>query len=141
MNSNIPDIYNLLQEIAWHFGNRGFDGNCCEDLSLVDFIALKKIYENPNASIQEIGKTLNFTKSGATRIIDRLEKKGYVARVRSTADGRVCCAPITGKGSEVIKRIIERNTCDLDEKLKDLDPEIFEEIKGVLEILLKAVQR
>jgi DNA-binding MarR family transcriptional regulator len=83
MKNRISDIYNLLQELAWHFGDHGINGECCEDLSLCEFMALKVAYENNNISIQEIGSAINFTKSGATRIIDRLENKGYVKRERS----------------------------------------------------------
>lgn len=39
MNKNLPDIYESLQEIAWHFGNHGISGECCGDLSLVEFMA------------------------------------------------------------------------------------------------------
>lgn len=140
MNKNISKIYNYLQEIAWHFGNHGFEGECCEDLSLVEFMALKAAYENNNLPIQEIGNAINFTKSGATRIIDRLENKGYVMRERSLIDGRVCCVPVTKKGAEVISKVIEEKTRDLEEMLKDLEPETLDHIKDVLEILLKAVQ-
>jgi DNA-binding MarR family transcriptional regulator len=141
MNKNISDIYNLLQELAWHFGNQGFEGICCEDLSLVEFMALKKTYENNDLSIQEIGNTLSFTKSGATRIIDRLENKGYVKRERSAVDGRVCCVPVTDKGAEVITKIIEKNTRDLNKMLENFDPDTLDNIKNALEILLKAIQR
>jgi len=75
VEKRIIDIYNSLQEIAWHFGDHGINGKCCGDLSFVEFMALKKIYEDKDISIQEIGFNLNFTKSGATKIINRLEKK------------------------------------------------------------------
>lgn len=140
MNKNIPEIYNFLQEIAWHFGNHGFEGECCGDLSLVEFMALKAAYENNNLPIQEIGNAINFTKSGATRIIDRLENKGYVRRERSSTDGRVCCVPITDKGAEVITKIMDKKTRELDERLEGLDPEMLDNIKDVLELLLKTVQ-
>ena len=71
MNKNISGVYALIQELSWYFGNQGFNGECCEDLSLVEFMALKKVYEHDNITIQEIGKALNFTKSGASKIIDR----------------------------------------------------------------------
>ncbi|MFZ3130456.1 MAG: MarR family transcriptional regulator [Desulfosporosinus sp.] len=140
-NKNIPDIYNYLQEIAWHFGNHGINGECCGDLSLVEFMALKKASEDKDLSIQEIGSTLNFTKSGATRIIDRLENKGYVTREHSLLDGRVCCVAATAKGKEVTTNISEKYTVYLDEMLKDLEPQMFENIKDVLEILVKAVRQ
>lgn len=141
MDKNVPDIYNFLQEIAWHFGSHGFNGECCEDLSLVEFMALKKVYENNNFSIQEIGNTLNFTKSGATRIIDRLEYKGYVARERSPIDGRVCCAVITNKGTAAITKIVDNYTYYLEDVLKELEPQKVEQIKNTLEMLVNAVQK
>lgn len=140
MNKNISVIYNLIQELAWYFGNQGFDGECCENLSLVEFMALKKIYEKNNLSIQEIGIALNFTKSGATRIIDRLENKGYVTRERSPLDGRVCCVTITEEGTVVTIRIIKKYTVYLEEKLRELEPQMVDNIQKALEILIKAVQ-
>ncbi|MDD2620610.1 MAG: MarR family transcriptional regulator [Syntrophomonadaceae bacterium] len=141
MKKNIPNIYNYLQEIAWYFGNRGYDGECCEDLSLVEFMALKAAHENNNLSIQEIGSTINYTKSGATRIIDRLENKGYVKRERSFIDGRVCCVPVTDKGTQVISKIIKKDTNYVEELLHDLEPQVVDNIKTALEILSKSLHR
>lgn len=141
MNKNISHIYNSLQEIAWQFGSHGFNGECCGDLSLAEFMALKKTYENINVSIQEIGSAINFTKSGATRIIDRLENKGYITRERSSIDGRVCCVTITAKGKEVITNIIEKYTEYLEKVLKGLEPQKVDDIKDALEVLVKSVHK
>lgn len=141
MNKNLSHIYNLLQEIAWQFGSHGFNGECCGDLSLAEFMALKKTYENINVSVQEIGNAINFTKSGATRIVDRLEKKGYITRERSLIDGRVCCVKITAKGKDVITNIIEKYTEYLDKVLMGLEPQKVEDIKDALEVLVKSVHQ
>lgn len=141
MNKNIPDIYNFIIELAWHFGNHGFNGECCGDLSLVEFMALKKIQESDNITIQETGNALNFTKSGASKIIDRLETKGYVVREISPIDGRVCCVNATTKGIEVIRNIIEEYSTYVDEMLKGFDSDTVENIKSALEILTVAAQK
>ncbi len=141
MNKNVPDIYNCLQEIAWHFGNHGFEGECCEDLSLVEFMALKAAYENRDFSIQQIGSAINFTKSGATRIIDRLENKGYVKRERSLIDGRVCCVPVTDKGAQFITKIINKDTNYVNELLQNLEPQVVDSIKTALEILVDSLHQ
>ena len=141
MDKWIPDIYNSLQEIAWHFGSRGVNGECCDDLSFVEFMALKKVNGNNDFSIQEIGNALNFTKSGATRIINRLENKGYVARENSPIDGRVCCVSITAKGIEAISRIMENYTIYLEDVLKEFEPQKLEQIRDALEMLVNAVQQ
>jgi len=141
MNKVLPDIYNSLLEIAWHFGNNGINGECCGDLSLVEFIALKKANEIKDLSIQELGRALNFTKSGATRIIDRLENKGYVKRERSPLDGRVCCIRLTPKGIEVLTGITERYSTYISEMLKELEPDTVEKIRSVLELLTSSAQK
>ena len=135
MNKNIPDIYNLIQELSWHFGNHGFNGECCRDLSLVEFMALKKIQESENITIQEIGSALNFTKSGASKIVDRIESKGYAVREISPIDGRVCCVIPTSKGTEILNSIIEEYSVYVDDMLKDFDSDTIEKIKSVLELL------
>jgi DNA-binding MarR family transcriptional regulator len=137
---NIPDIYNLLQEIAWHFGNHGFDGECCEDLSLVEFMALKKAAEKNNISIQEMAGNLKFTTSGATRIINRLENKGYVTRERSPVDGRVCCVPVTVKGTQIISKTMNNYTAYLEDMLKGLEQQKVDDMKEALEVLVKAIR-
>ncbi|WP_010251823.1 MarR family winged helix-turn-helix transcriptional regulator [Acetivibrio cellulolyticus] len=140
-NKNIKDIYNLIQEISWHFGSHGFNGECCGDLSLVEFMALKKIYERENITIQEVGNALNFTKSGASKIIDRIEAKGYISRMTSPDDGRVCCVKVKEKGTEVITGIMERYSTYVDNMLKEFDSEMVQNIKTVLEILVNSAHK
>lgn len=135
IDKQILGIYNLLQEISWHFGSRGINGECCEDLSFVEFMALKKVYENDEISVQEVGNYLNITKSGATKIINRLELKGYVLKKNSPVDGRVCCICITDKGTEVITKIISKYTAHIDEILGNLDPKAIGEIESTLKLL------
>ncbi|MCK8603738.1 MarR family winged helix-turn-helix transcriptional regulator [Desulfoferrobacter suflitae] len=89
--TQMPELSRALIEIVWHFGPKGLDGQCCENLSLPEFLALDKVAGTKDCPVQEVGHALGFTKSGATRIVNRLEKKGYVEKVRSDEDARVCC--------------------------------------------------
>ena len=98
----ISDLSRALIEIAWHFGPKGLNGECCEDLTMPEFIALDKVAATQNCAVQDVGYALGFTKSGATRIVNRLGKKGYVQKIKSHADGRVCCVAITPSGARVL---------------------------------------
>jgi DNA-binding MarR family transcriptional regulator len=98
----ISDISRSLIELAWHFGPKGLNGECCENLTMPEFIALDKVASSPNCPVQDVGYSLGFTKSGATRIVNRLEKKGYVEKVKSHKDARVCCVEITRSGEQVL---------------------------------------
>ena len=141
MDKNMIDIYNLILELSWHFGDHGFNGECCGDLSLVEFMALKKIQESKNITIQEIGNALNFTKSGASKIIDRLENKGYALRETSSIDGRVCCVNTTAKGIEVMGAIFEKYAIHVYKMLEEFDSETIRNIKSVLKILVDSAHK
>ena len=140
MNEHIADIYDSLQEIAWRFGDHGISGECCGDLSFVEYMALKKIQEHPDYAIQEMGRSLNVTKSGATRIVDRLESKGDVTRKNSPLDGRVCCVSSTISGTGAVARVAAVYSSYLEDVLREMGPERTENIKNALRALVRAIQ-
>lgn len=94
----------------------GLNGECCEDISMPEFMALDKISNTQNCPVRDIGIALGFTKSGATRIVNRLESKGYVRKKTSSEDARVCCVIITREGEKVIQNADTKYK----EKLEDL---------------------
>lgn len=141
MNKNISEIYGMIQELSWYFGNQGFNGKCCGDLSLVEFMAVKKVSEKDDITMQDIGIALNVTKSGASKIIDRLENKGYVLRKHSSIDGRVCCVGITDKGACVITEIVESYTDYVGEMFKNLEADAITHVKSGLEVLIASVRK
>ena len=98
-------VSRALIEIVWQFGPRGLDGECCEDLSMPEYLALEAAALTTDCPVQYIGTKLGFTKSGATRIVNRLEKKGYIQKVRSNEDARICCVVPTDKGDEILASV------------------------------------
>jgi MarR family transcriptional regulator, organic hydroperoxide resistance regulator len=140
MKEKTRELLDLLQEATWLFGNRAFDGACCEGLSYVEYQALVEMERTENCSIQNVGKAIRFTKSGATRIIDRLERKGYARRQRSPADGRVCCVAVTSRGKIVTSKVTENYAAYLDDVLKDLDVRSLEMIADALGFLIAAAR-
>ncbi|WP_290920323.1 MarR family transcriptional regulator [Halodesulfovibrio sp.] len=100
-------VVESMLEIAWQFSARGVDGACCGELSLAEFRALQTAALYSDCSVQQIGKLLDFTKSGATRIVNRLEKQQLVTKVRSAEDGRVCCVQPTENGLDLLQHAKE----------------------------------
>lgn len=140
MEKKLTQIYNLIQDLSWYFGNQGFGSECCDDLSLVEYMALKKVCDNKNIPVLEIGVALNITKSGISKIIDRLEKKGYVSKEHSATDGRICCVVPTEKGSEAIARIAQRYSEYLFEALGHVDEKTLDNIQRTLRLLFEAIR-
>ncbi len=135
----ITDLSRAIIEIVWHFGPKGSAGECCENLSVPEFMALDRISGIQDCAVQNIGQRLGFTKSGATRIVNRLEKKGYVQKIRSAEDGRICCVALTSLGNEILKSTDERLRAELEQlftKIPEKDvPHMKEMLKGMAKVL------
>jgi DNA-binding MarR family transcriptional regulator len=81
--------------------------NCCENISHGEFRALRVISRLDRCTMQDIAKSIAVTKSGATRIVSRLEEKKLVRRMNDPNDGRICCIQLTKEGKSFISRLTE----------------------------------
>jgi len=122
------DLAELLDEIIGRFGSQGADGYCCEDVSYVEYRALRVLAKSGDSTVQGLGQQLGLTKSGATRVVDRLERRDYVCRKRNEADHRVCCVTLTDQGHALVERI----TRDFAEKTADSLERLDEGMRDVL---------
>jgi DNA-binding MarR family transcriptional regulator len=61
--------------------------------------------EGEGLSVGAIGSALVTVAPDVSRLIDRLEKLGYLERVRKADDRRVVRVRLTGKGFELVERI------------------------------------
>lgn len=133
----ISELSRSLIEIAWYFGPKGLNGECCEDISMPEFLALDTVSKTSFCPVQEIGITLGFTKSGATRIVNRLANKGYVRKMTSSEDARICCVTITEEGEKVIQNADARYK----ERLEHLVSKMPENQKSRAKDLLSSMAR
>jgi MarR family transcriptional regulator, organic hydroperoxide resistance regulator len=66
--------------------------------------ALKTISQNESLSLSDLGKRMYLHPSTITGVIDRLEKKRYVIRIRDQVDRRVIYVQLTAEGKRLAKR-------------------------------------
>ncbi len=71
------------------------------------FMVLNAIAEMGNVAISNIANTVNLTQATVTTIIDRLEDKKLVARIRSEQDKRIVHATLTEAGRNKISEAPE----------------------------------
>ena len=70
------------------------------------FDVLRVLRERPDGRARgEIAQRLLHRAPDVTRLIDRLERRGYVKRLRRHSDRRLSVSQITPKGLEVVARI------------------------------------
>ena len=115
------DMLGLIRSVHKMVSPCLFEGGGAEDISQVEIRALYTIAENRLCSMGELGADLVLTRSGVTRLVDRLEKKGFVRRHRSRDDGRVCCIDITESGLDKVERGLTLGRKLLQETLASLD--------------------
>jgi len=71
------------------------------DLTYTQYIVMMYFWEMEKSNVKEIGKTLLLDSGTLTPLLKKLEKKGYITRVRSTIDERNLDVEITEKGKEL----------------------------------------
>lgn len=136
----ISELNRSLLKIVWKFGPKGLEDECCDSLTLPEFMALEKISTTRDCPVRGAGTPLGFSKSGATRVVGRLEKKGYVVKIRSAEDTRVCCVKITAKGERTLcsaNRHYEKEFSDLAARMPDYS---FEDTAAFIMAMGKSVK-
>ena len=71
------------------------------DLTYTQYIVMIYFWEVGKSNLKDIGKTLLLDPSTLTPLVKKLEKKGYLTRVRSTVDERNLEIELTTKGKEL----------------------------------------
>jgi DNA-binding MarR family transcriptional regulator len=72
-------------------------------LTLSQYGLLEGLLSRPGARVQELAGSAGITPSTATRILDALERRGVVRRVRSIEDRRVVAVSLTDVGRELLE--------------------------------------
>jgi DNA-binding MarR family transcriptional regulator len=74
-------------------------------LSLASYDVLVQLAEAPGQRLRmtELADAVLLSRSGVTRLVDRLEKSGLVTRARVDSDGRGVVAVLTQQGFERLK--------------------------------------
>ncbi len=77
------------------------------DLPLIWFDLLNRLREAPEQRMRmnDLKNASLFTKSGITRLIDRIEAAGFVTRIRSSQDRRGVYVAITRAGNDKINQV------------------------------------
>ncbi|MDY0407990.1 MarR family winged helix-turn-helix transcriptional regulator [Virgibacillus soli] len=78
-------------------------------LNLTEFAVLELLYHKGDQPIQKIGEKVLLASSSITYVVDKLEKKGYLARIACPNDRRVTFASITTIGINLMDEIFPKH--------------------------------
>jgi len=84
---------------------------------------LRNLFNNGPMSSADLSRALYVTPSNITGIIDRLEKKQFVERIKKKGDRRVALITLTEAGKELSKTLPDPIMKKFIAELADLEPE------------------
>lgn len=103
-------------------------------LLCMNFLNKQKDHTSNSSSIKQY---LNLNASTVTGIVDRLEKKGYIAKLPKIGDRRVSRITLTKKGADLVQQFPPLMHERLAEKLQELPLNKLNEIQTTISFLTK----
>jgi DNA-binding MarR family transcriptional regulator len=106
------------------------------DLTSAQWVPLLKLHLGEASSVAELARECQLDTGAMTRLLDRLEAKGLVARVRSLEDRRVVNLELTKEGREAARQI-PAALCEVQNAfLQGLSIEEWQQLKSLLRRVL-----
>jgi DNA-binding MarR family transcriptional regulator len=111
-------------------------------LSITQLMCLGHLQNSVNyqSTHKELMELLSLNSSTITGIINRLEKRGYIARMRKTGDKRLTYLTLTASGIKLIESTPNILHDRLAKKLEALSGDDQSMVKRALEIIISAMQ-
>lgn len=111
-------------------------------LSIPQFLCLSYLEKSQNyqTSQKELKELLNLNSSTVTGIINRLEKRGYVARLPKSGDKRVTHIALTASGIKLLENAPNILHDRLSKKLETLSEQEREMVSKSLQIITNAME-
>lgn len=138
--SYTPENYSLDESIGYLIARvRGLlsanlDRALAEfDMTHAQFAIFRKLQDSPNAmTAGDLARDWHYDTGAMTRMLDRLEEKGFVCRNRSQADRRVVHIELSEKGRALADRMTLAAIEALNHHLQGFSPDEVELLKVFL---------
>jgi MarR family 2-MHQ and catechol resistance regulon transcriptional repressor len=111
---------NLLKDIESH------------NISRENFMILELLYSKGPHPVQKISETFSIPSGSITYVVDKLEKKGLVARQPNPNDRRASNVVITEEGRTLFNEIFPKHTATVSENLSFVTSEEKEQLIALL---------
>lgn len=105
LTQDSEDLYEALNQLVRVYQFRDRDRICCYDVSVTQCYAVETLVKRGALRLQVLAEEMFLDKSTASRVIDTLERKGYVSRVEDDEDRRAVRIRATDAGRELYAKI------------------------------------
>jgi DNA-binding MarR family transcriptional regulator len=105
------------------------------DISVAQYVILVSLAHGADSS-SDICKNMSYDPGAMTRMLDRLERKKLITRVRCSEDRRVARLALTEAGKAVYPKLVERAAMVLNRKLRGFSPAEVRQLEDLLQRML-----
>ena len=140
MSQHAKQLYDALVTLSHHFSTTCCESSHCEEFTLIDYLALRSIQNQPECSIQTVGQSLGFTKSGATRVIKRLQGRNMISICVNPDDSRIKCLTLTELAENCLQSVVSIQEKRMDKLLKKMEPETAKQLTQGLQTLVQQLK-
>jgi DNA-binding MarR family transcriptional regulator len=124
LHPDVLALHQALSDLVRIYQFRDRTQICCHDVSVTQCYALEVLIRLGSVTMTRLAQELYLDKSTASRVVDALERKGYVGRFADPDDARAVNLEVTRKGRALYGKI-ERDLKETTARLaSDFDPDI-----------------
>jgi DNA-binding MarR family transcriptional regulator len=138
LERDAADLYAALSDLIRVYQFRDRDRICCFDVSVSQCYALEELVLRGGMTLNDLAARLYLDKSTASRVVDALERKGYVTRTPHPEDRRAVLLEATAAGRELEEKIRQSILEEENQLLADFDPEIRRAMAQLIARLARA---
>ena len=120
-------LHEALSALVRLYQFRDRDQICCFDVSVPQCYGLEALVKEGPLTLGELAERLYLEKSTASRVVDALERKGYVTRTPHPGDRRALQLKVTPAGRRLVERIRASLVEEARAVLADLSPAFRQE--------------
>lgn len=133
-------LHAAVSDLVRIYQFRDRDKICCYDISVTQCYALEALAEKGPMRSQALAELLLLDKSTTTRVVDALERKGYVERQPDAVDARALSLRITPSGRSLYETIKRELIAQQAEIVAGFDREACAMATEVIKRLTKAAE-
>jgi MarR family transcriptional regulator for hemolysin len=111
------------------------------DITIDQWLVLKTIHESPDITLQKVGTAVFKDFASVTRIVQLLERKGYLRRKPHPTDGRRSELVLTRSGQALIRAVEPISRANRRDALGGIDSGEVERMRQVLRRITENCER
>ena len=141
MTMNEYELQEQMMALVRTFGlHKPEETPCGRGVTVAEAYTLTELTKENQLSQNELVQRLNLAKSSVSRLVDKLVKRGWITRERSSEDGRVWLLSLTEAGKNTAENLSQARQAKFAQVLAHIPQEEQKNVLHALEVLVQAMR-